>query len=578
MFLNIMNQQVETKRCQNCKKDFTIESEDFNFYEKIKVPPPTFCPECRFQRRMTWRNERALYKRSCDLCHKDFISMYHKDSPFPVYCRECWYSDKWDATSFGRDYDFSKPFFEQWKELSQVVPRFGIFQRNAINSDYSNMVGECRNVYLSISVVLGSENIFYSWGVDKSFNIFDSYNVKESESCYENIECERNYNCQHLTLSHDCLDSFFLFDCVNCNNCALSSNLRNKEFYFRNKKLSKEEYFKEIERLNLKSRESRVRLSVEFDQLCKNAIHRYSNIYKSLNSTGNNIINAKNCFSGFFIYNVEDAKYCYRFINSKDSMDIDYAGKAELMYEYNTGALNDYNIKFSYCAMDNVQNAEYIETCVVSQNLFGCISVKNKNNVILNKVYSQKDFFDLREKIIKHMSETPFIDKKGRVYKYGEFFPIELSVFTYNESPANDFFPLSKEKIKENGYRWREPEIKNHLISIRSEEIPDSIEEVDEKILRETLECLHQEKCEHHCTKAFRLTKDELSFYKKWQIPISNKCYNCRHYERFKKVLPPKLWHRKCMKEGCENEFETSYAPERPEIVYCERCYQQEVY
>ncbi len=28
----------------------------------------------------------------------------------------------------------------------------------------------------------------------------------------------------------------------------------------------------------------------------------------------------------------------------------------------------------------------------------------------------------------------------------------------------------------------------------------------------------------------------------------------------------------------CPNEFETSYAPDRPEIIYCEKCYQQEVY
>ena len=38
--------QSETKTCQNCKQDFIIESEDFNFYEKIKVPAPTLCPEC----------------------------------------------------------------------------------------------------------------------------------------------------------------------------------------------------------------------------------------------------------------------------------------------------------------------------------------------------------------------------------------------------------------------------------------------------------------------------------------------------------------------------------------------------
>ncbi len=34
--------ESQTKNCQNCKKDFIIEPEDFNFYEKIKVPAPTF--------------------------------------------------------------------------------------------------------------------------------------------------------------------------------------------------------------------------------------------------------------------------------------------------------------------------------------------------------------------------------------------------------------------------------------------------------------------------------------------------------------------------------------------------------
>jgi len=62
--------------CQNCKKDFIIEPEDFNFYKKIKVPPPTFCPECRLVRRMISTNERVLYKRKCDLTGERILSMY----------------------------------------------------------------------------------------------------------------------------------------------------------------------------------------------------------------------------------------------------------------------------------------------------------------------------------------------------------------------------------------------------------------------------------------------------------------------------------------------------------------------
>ena len=112
--------------CQNCKSEFIIEDEDLDFYKKIDVPPPTFCPDCRFQRRMAWRNERALYKRTCSLCQKNTISMYPAEAIFPVYCRECWYSDKWDAIEYGLDYDFSKNFFEQLKTLSALVPRMAI--------------------------------------------------------------------------------------------------------------------------------------------------------------------------------------------------------------------------------------------------------------------------------------------------------------------------------------------------------------------------------------------------------------------------------------------------------------------
>jgi hypothetical protein len=46
-----------------------------------------------------------------------------------------------------------------------------------------------------------------------------------------------------------------------------------------------------------------------------------------------------------------------------------------------------------------------------------------------------------------------------------------------------------------------------------------------------------------------------------------------------------KLWHRQCMCSKnhphhggrCSNEFETSYSPDRKEIVYCEQCYNSEV-
>src|SRR3989338_7300352 len=115
---------METKNCQNCKQDFTIEPEDFSFYEKIKVPPPTFCFDCRAQRRMMFRNERVLYKRPNNAPGKEeqIISIHRPGTPLTVYDDRTWWSDKWDPLSYGQSYDFSRPFFTQFKELYMAIP------------------------------------------------------------------------------------------------------------------------------------------------------------------------------------------------------------------------------------------------------------------------------------------------------------------------------------------------------------------------------------------------------------------------------------------------------------------------
>ena len=170
--------------------------------------------------------------------------------------------------------------------------------------------------------------------------------------------------------------------------------------------------------------------------------------------------------------------------------------------------------------------------------------------------------------------------KKGG--EYGEFFPASMSNFGYNETIAQEYFPLSKEEAIKKGYKWwgklQKTEGKETL---RSEQIPDSIVDVSDSILNEVLACIE-------CRRNYKIVQNELNFYKKHSIPIPRKCFYCRNSVRLKLENPFKLWHRTCMcgKENhfhskvkpCREEFETSYAPDRPEIIYCEKCYQQEVY
>ena len=553
--------ESQTKNCQNCKKDFVIEPEDFNFYEKIKVPTPTFCPECRLQRRLSHRNERMFHHRICDLCGKKVISIYHPETKNVVYCQRCWWSDKWNSLSFGKEYNFSRPFFEQYRELSNIIPRVSLINANSVNSEYTHLAADSKDCYMLIESS-NNERCIHCYWMQLCKDCLDCAFVNGSELCYEVFAA---YNCYKLFFSkecRDCTDSYFLQDCVGCSNCYGCVGLRHKQYHFFNQPHSKEEYLKAIEeKKNYIKKGDIESLKKEFKGFALTQINKYAYIQKSINSTGNYLLNTKNCTQCFHGDDAENCKYGYHvWRNSKDNMDVCTAGRdMELVYESINSGIKGYNIKFGIQNWNGNDGLVYCESCSGSQNLFGCIALNKKQYCIFNKQYTKEQFYGIVPKIIQHMNDMPYIDKMGRVYKYGEFFPSELSQFCYNETSAFDHFPLIKEQAIAQGFKWRDREEKNVIIG------------------GDILKCSHEEMCDHNCTIGFKVIDTEKDFYEKMGLPIPKFCPNCRHYQRLKQRNPLKLWHRKCMKPGCQNEFETSYAPNRPEIVYCESCYNQEV-
>ena len=241
----------------------------------------------------------------------------------------------------------------------------------------------------------------------------------------------------------------------------------------------------------------------------------------------------------------------------------------------------------------NSARVYYSYNCTTCSDIFGCVGLRNKQYCILNRQYAKEEYEALVSKMIKHMGTLPYVDAMGRTYRYGEFFPTELSPFAYNEAIAQEYFPLTKEQTLAKGYRWREPEARQYAVTKKPDHLPDHVRDVTDSILNETIGCAHEGKCTEQCTTAFKIIPQELQFYRRMNLPLPRLCPNCRHYERLKQRNPLKLWHRQCMcdykvyqntvkqphhPEGrCPNEFETSYAPDRKEIVYCEQCYNAEV-
>ena len=180
----------------------------------------------------------------------------------------------------------------------------------------------------------------------------------------------------------------------------------------------------------------------------------------------------------------------------------------------------------------------------------------------------------------------PYVDKKGRVYGFGEFFPSEISPFAYNETVAFEEQPLSKEEALALGYRWRDMEAKQYIPTMDSSSLPNSIDDADDKVCGEIIGCPNNGKIETQCTGAYKILPDELQFYRQMCLPLPRYCPNCRYHERLKWKNPFRFYQRECMCEigshghgaKCTNEFTTMYAPERPEKIYCKDCYQKEVY
>jgi len=192
--------------CQVTGKQFTISELEQKILKQMGLPSPTTHINIRHKRRLGFRNERNLYHNTCKLSGQKTLSIYPETSPYIVYNSESWYSDKWDFRTYGRDYDFNRPFFEQFRELDLVTPKQAVINLNGENSQYCNSCTHNRNCYL---VFCGDYNqdSFYSYLNFYCKDISDCSHVQKLELCYECIDCENCYNLKYAQESANCQDS-----------------------------------------------------------------------------------------------------------------------------------------------------------------------------------------------------------------------------------------------------------------------------------------------------------------------------------------------------------------------------------
>ncbi len=640
---------IETKICKHCSCKFDITDKDLEFYEKISpvfplsqpfpprekgvneiaewerntplnwggtkggvsslwngkvkylIPSPTLCPNCREQRRRTWRNERNLYKRKCDFSGRDIISIYSPDKPYKVYDQEIWWSDKWEGLDYGRDFDFSKSFFGQFDALLKQVPLINLYWQSNEDCDYTFDCNFSKDCYMSV-IVDDWENVLYSNRVfTKSRDIVDSYYVFNGSS----LVYESSYinNCHNIKYCFSCKNSKSLIlcnFCENCEECIGSKNLVWKKYYVFNIGYSKEEYLAIKKQFEFKSFKEKADI-----------------LFLSLPVKSNTFTNCENCQwwdltwckNCYYCFNGEDSKnikYSAYFTEANDCYDCeDNCYNISLNYECQTVIKDNNKVLFSTFMMEGNDQCFYCDALIGCHNCFWCIGLKNKSYCILNKQYTKEEYETLVPKIIEHMSSPQTSPEGEGVREWGEFFPASISPFGYNETVAQEYFSLSREKVlchpefisgsskgkipnydSETSSEWQKIDWKfrNWTIFnwsdyespfpkvekiIHASQLPENISEIPDDILNWAIEC-------EITKKPFRIVKQELEFYRKYNLPIPKRHPDQRHLDRMKLRNPRKLFDRKCDK--CKKEIQTTYAPERSEIVYCQECYEKEIY
>lgn len=595
---------AEKKICQNCKNEFLIEPDDFTFYEKMQVPPPTWCPECRMIRRFMFRNGHNLFRRKDAATGKEIFSGIPAKAPLRTYSTDYWNSDAWDPVAYGRECDFNRPFFDQFRELMYAVPWPAKSVLRMVNSDYSDNAGGFKNCYLCFN---GDdfENCGYVVTGNLAKDSFDLYEARHTELSYEGYMVDECFKAFYSVNCEECTDVWFSRNLYGCTNCFGCVNLRKKSYHIFNQPYSREAYNEFMAQFRSGSHAAIQEMQAKAQARWLQFPMKYALLINVTNATGEHIERAKNIKCGYAIHEGENLAYSQT-LGPPVSDSYDYTvwgASASEMYEALTCGEEVSRIRFSWECWPGSRDIEYSVHCRSSSNLFGCVGLKKKQYCILNKQYSKDDYFKLRNRIIEHMNSMPYVVTRDTgqetwkiVYKYGEFFPPEFSPFAYNETIAQDFFALSEVEAKSKGFLWREPERREYETTINGEDLPDDIKDVQDSILKEIIKC-------SDCGRAYRVIEMELAFLRRIILPIPRKCPECRFKDRFRFVNSPKFWHAKCqcagtssdMRHGtsdmvytnavphfhgdahCPNEFETSYAPGRPEIIYCEKCYQQEV-
>lgn len=552
-----MGTKTENKICGDCQSEFKIDSGDLVLYEKVGINLPTLCYFCRVKLQLSFWIFGKFRKGVSSLSGENLITVLPNNARYPIFTLSEWHSDKWDAMNYGVDYDSGLPFLKQLQTLQEKIPRPHQNGTKNTGCDWCDDVWNSKNCYLSRSM-LDCEDLFYSYRNLRVKNSIDVTICFDSEKCYDSGDCYHSYKLFYSRHSRDCIDSYFLYDCRNCQNCFMCWNIRNKSYCIENVQYTKEKYEEKLKSFKLGSYSSVQSLKDYFEKIAKvEAVHRENFNLKAYNSSGNYLIDVKDCKNCNTINESEDCRNCMRGTTLKSSIDVSGCWGSELLGSC-CGCAGSYSLLYSMWSSSRY--SEYLDLCTECEYCFGCVGLKKKKYCILNKQYTEKEYKQLKDKIIK--------DMKGKG-EYGKFPPYSMSVGSFNFSTSFLYFPETKKEdiLKLGGY-WEDIN-ESYIEGISTNELPDSIKDVPDTIIKQAFVC-------PETGWRFNVSKNELIFYRENNIPLPRYHFDVRTKKRLKYLTTLQAYPYKCF--YCKGDTMAYYPPEWGyQKIACEECYKQNI-
>jgi hypothetical protein len=552
------------KTCLDSGQRFTVDDCDLEFYQRVSpefagrkflIPPPSRAPLQRLRRRFSYRNQIYLFQRH-DAKRRSFFSIFPESAPFPVVPNEEWWSDSWDALSYGREFDFSRPFFEQYFALRSQVPHMARHGINLENSEYSSNASEIKNCYLvfNTSRTIDCQYCENVWG---SQDCMQCTQTRESELCYDCVACEKCYNLQSSQDCIACADSYYLLGCKSCRKCFGCVNLRHKEYHLFNQPCSVENYDTFIAAQALDSYAARQMLAQRVCSFWQQHPRPHEIQQQTEACSGHYIYHSKNVRDSFLVSHGQDLRYCQlAYDGCKDCYDYSIPGlNAELVYEALMCGVNAQSIIGCVFSI-GCSNLFYSSYCVYCRDCFGCVGLKHKQYCIFNRQYSAEEYTTLAARIAQHMQASA---------EWGEFFPEQMSPIPYNYSLAQRYFPLDQERAEAQGLGW-EPQ----RVAAQSEKgagissIPDRSRDVTGAYT--AVSELSQ--------RPFRVTQSEIDIAKQRGFPLPRITYDEAMQQRAELMGGAQLFEHTSAKTG--NKLLSPLPPDQSWLLWEREEYERE--